>query len=260
MNKHVASHWIHTLGVMFLLAVAAGLTGCGGGGSSTPPADPTGYYGVTGFATVKQSDNTTDLNITSGLEAMVSNNRILMLSPADKLLYDIKITNINGNSFTGTAVIYTDNQNPMNATVSGTITSGSSISGTLTGTGAGNGTFKLVYESQGISPLSNIGWGVVFDNSSRYFIVQVDNAWNLTTTLVELDGYFSGCSMSGTLSVLGSSNLYRVTSTISGCTSDTSFNGDYTGFATQQNAIGTILVMAVTKADGSHSISADFSQ
>ncbi|MBI1425466.1 MAG: hypothetical protein GC149_18680 [Gammaproteobacteria bacterium] len=260
MKRMFSPSWLRVIGLCFL-PLAMLLSGCGGGSSSSPPpADPTGYYGVSGFATVKQSDNITDLSISSGLEAMVYNNRILMLSSADKLLYDITITNISGDSFTGTAVIYTDNQNPMNATVSGTITSGSSITGTLTGTGAGNGTFKLVYESKGIAPIMTTGWGVKIGGSSQYFNIQIDASRNLTTQNGVNTGYFSGCTISGNLVSIGGTQLYSVKSTISGCTTDASFNGTYNGMATSQDAASIILVFAVMKADASHSLSADFSQ
>jgi len=83
------------------------------------------------------------------LQAMVSGNRIMMLSATHKLLYDGTITSINGNSYTANFAIYSDGENPVQATASGTIISGASISGTLSGTGIGNdgsdGTFNLLY-------------------------------------------------------------------------------------------------------------------
>ena len=67
------------------------------------------------------------------------------MGEAKGLLYYGTITNISGNDFTADFTVYTDGANPMAATASGTITEGSSISGTLTGSGMGSGTFSLLY-------------------------------------------------------------------------------------------------------------------
>jgi len=68
----------------------------------------------------------------------------MMMSTANKLLYDGTITNISGNDFTAEFIIFTDGENPMTATARGTITEGSKIEGTLIGSGAGSGTFSLL--------------------------------------------------------------------------------------------------------------------
>jgi len=122
--------------VLFVLTVP----GCSDGGSGTD-ADPTGYYPNIGTASV--SDSRGGIIGVSDLQAMVSDNRIMMMSVANKLLYDGLITNISGNNFTADFTIYTDGENPIDTMASGTIIEGSKIEGTLMGSGAGNGTFSL---------------------------------------------------------------------------------------------------------------------
>ncbi len=131
------------LAAMLLVLSALALTGCfhNDDDPAPPPivnADPTGYYINTGTT----SGGT--LNITD-LQAMVNGNRIMMMSVTNELLYDGTITSISGNDFTADFTIYTAGKDPIAATVSGMITTNSSISGTLTGTGVGSGTFDLLY-------------------------------------------------------------------------------------------------------------------
>ena len=111
-------------------------------------ADPAGYYSNAGTANVEDAGG--GALVINDLQGMVDGNRIMMMSVANELLYDGTITNmeIKGDfttDFTADFTIYTSGENPMNATVSGTITAGSSITGTLTGSGVGNGQFSLLY-------------------------------------------------------------------------------------------------------------------
>jgi len=106
-------------------------------------ADHAGYYSNAGTASVDDGlGGTLGIN---DLQAMVTGTRIIMLSMDKELLYDGTITDITGDNFTADFTIYTAGENPVTATASGTITAGSSITGTLTGAGVGSGTFDLLY-------------------------------------------------------------------------------------------------------------------
>jgi len=229
-------------------------------------ADPVGYYENTGTALVKQSDNTTDLNI-NDMQAMIYNNRLMMMSVTNDLLYDGTMT-ISGDSYTATVTIYTNGQNPFSATISGTITEGSSITGDLTGTGAGNGSFSLTYATinnipaaiariQRVAPQS---WKAIIDGSSTNYEFDIDSGGGFIHNLEVTPGYFSNCEMDGTVTALGITSLYSVSITITRCTGagNSSVNGSYTGFITTQNNADTILILAL--ANGSYSVSADFVQ
>jgi|GEM_PF-1897100 len=262
--------------VLFTGVLLVSLVGCGGGGGgggtpaptpTIPDANPMGYYTNTGTATVKQTDNTTDLPITD-LEAMVYNNRLMMMSVVNNLMYDITISKITGNDYTGTATIYTDGQNPVaNVPVTGTIITGSSISGTLTGTGAGNGTFNLIYATSNsqvaaVSRIVNTSptWtgriGVV-DPTVQYQF-GIDSTGLLYDNNPIFQGYFRGCAMDGTVSALSNTSLYSVAVTVTGCTPVASVDGDYTGLAATQDGTDVILAMTLTKTDDSHSVSGNF--
>jgi len=259
--------------VLFISVILATLAACGGGGGSSPApapkpapvvnADPTGYYDVNGTATVSGG-----AIVISDLEAMVHNNRLMMMSVANNLMYDIAITKISGNDFTGTATVYTDGQNPMsNVPVTGTITTGSSITGALTGTGAGNGTFSLTYASSNDQPskISRIvntspPWTGPIGNvgPTDNYQFGIDNTGMLYDFNPIGQGYFRGCSMDGTVTALSNTSLYRVVVTITQCNPVKDLDGDYTGLAATQDISDKVLSLTLTKADGSYSVSGNF--
>ena len=232
--------------LIFLILLGFVLQGCGGGGGgggSSAAADPTGYYDVTGTANVKESDNTTDLMITD-LQAMVSGNRIMIMSTANGLLYDGTITNITQNSFTADFVIYTDGKNPVAATASGTITEGSSITGTLTGTGAGNGTFSLVYalgnnQAADLGRIDNSVWDGDLAVGPNYTF-SISSLGVLTSQGAA--GYnvpiFDFCEINGTVMPINGTSLYSVTAALTNCGTPAVNGSTYTGFATSRtNAV-----------------------
>ena len=191
------------------------------------------------------------------------------MSVAKNLMYDITITKITGNDFTGTATIYTDGQNPMaNVPVTGTITTGSSITGTLSGTGAGNGTFSLTYAKSNnqISAISRIvttltAWKALIGLNSpgdyEFGIKSTGTTGTLFDVFPTANSYFDGCAMNGTVTALSKTSLYSVAVTITAC-SDGTVNDKYTGLAATQDATDAVLAMTLASDDGKHSISADF--
>lgn len=251
-----------------LLAMLAGLVlqGCGGGGGSTTPpnANPAGYYSNDGTALVKQVDNTTDLGITD-LQALVYDNRMMMMSATEALLYDISITSISGNSFNGTAVIFLNGQNSGTATVSGIITQGSSITGTLTGTGAGNGTFSLIYATSNseVATLSRVAkpdWtGPLADSATNYQLI-VDDAGNISELTPVFSGVFNACSVVGELWVIPDTSMYKQNGFgIAGCAND-DVDAWYTGLATtrSQITVDDRLVLMFVHADKTFALYGEF--
>lgn len=271
-NTHVSQHHqrskcdiVKAFVLLLLLSSIVLLSGCfhdddddGGGGLSN--ADPAGYYNEMGSAVVKQEDDMTDLNI-EDLQALVHGNQIKMMSIAEALLYDVTITSINQNTFSGDVTIYRDGIQLSEAIVSGMITEGSSITGTLTGEGAGNGTFNLVYAQTNSSAasLSTIDVNAVSSwvgppgtlINSMEFTVASDGAISPVDPAVGT--IFSGCEPSGDISVISGTSLFSVNITLSNCT-DVAVDGDYTGIAANQS--GTVLATIVSK--GTYSIYSEF--
>ncbi|PKM46529.1 MAG: hypothetical protein CVV05_02305 [Gammaproteobacteria bacterium HGW-Gammaproteobacteria-1] len=264
--KHVfKSHWFIRSTLLVLLAGLV-LHGCGGSSSTPANANPTGYYSNNGTALVKQTDDTTDLSITD-LQAMVSGNRIIMMSAAKNLVYDGTITSINQSSYTATFTIYSSGQNPISATATGTITQGSSITGTLTGTGAGNGTFNVIYalnnDPAAISRISTEGtvnvWGG-YDNGSinshAYFVSNV-GALSAADTSGPVST-FNGCEMSGTFVPVTGANVYTIFVTVTNC-ADTTVNGtDYAGLAATRSDVDPDDRMAFSVSNGNWSLNTEF--
>ncbi len=228
-------------------------------------ANPAGYYINTGAASVDDGmSGTIDIN---DLQAMVNGNRIMMMSAANKLLYDGIITTLSGNSFTADFTIYTDGIDPVSATASGTITTGSSITGTLIGSGVGSGTFSLLYASTNdqladIARVENVAganttWMALIGNAiiEQEFII--DNIGVITHVFTTAVGIFDSCKLDGTITPITNSSLYSVSVMLTDCTNG-AVNGTYTGLATSRTDASEddILVFAVT--NGSYSPNADF--
>lgn len=242
-----------------LLTLLGVMTGCGGGGKggTTPApvvnADPTGYYDITGTASVKQSDNTTALDI-KDLQGLVYNAQLYMFSAATGYAFDGPMI-ITGNNFTATVTIYNNGYKvtmPI-ATISGTITPGKSIQGTLTGSAAGNGSFTLNYAAinNPDAALSTIQRGGYVWRSPIGGSAKVD-PFNL---IIDVAGAFSNagpggtlaCDITGKFTPIAGAHLYSVTATMSNCF-DPAAAGTYTGLAstyTQTNP-NDVLVMVVT--------------
>lgn len=259
---------------VFLAAI--GLVNCGGGGggggtTTTPPAaDPAGYYGTSGTLDYKNVIGLT-VNATK-VQGIVKNNQILLFSSDGFDIYDIHISSISGNDFTGTAKVYEFGgpaQYTSDLTVSGTITAGSSITGTFSGTGNfGQGTFSLVYNDQmGTIPTSpSNNWQLYVAGNNIDFIT--DGAGGIASGtagtpvgVLAPAGVFANCVVNpaGTTTVIGSSKIYKVTLTLAGDGGGTcAFAGDYTGYVVAQDATPTALAMALVVKDGSTAFGGSF--
>lgn len=219
-------------------------------------ADPAGYYNNTGDASVE--DGAGGTMMINDLQAMVSGDRMMLLSTANGLLYDGTITDISGNRFTANFTIYTDGENPMPATASGTILEGSKIEGTLTGSGVGKGTFTLTYAEameQQAADLVRIEERLWDGNAAE----GPDYAFNISPQGLLIHRFdaglaipvFDGCKINGTVVPISGSSLYEVTATLTSCANpsvDSSPTNDYTGFAVSRtnSVVDDTLVLALS--------------
>ncbi len=257
MTPHcLTTHFSH-LPMMLLVLFALALQGCGDGVRILPPsdADPAGYYINTGTASVDDGAGGT-ISITD-LQAMVDGNRIMMLSVAHELLYDGIITSITGNSFEADFTIYTGGKNPLSATVSGTITTGSSITGTLTGSGVGSGQFTLLYATTNDQAAAMTsawrGSGGGFDE----FGFTIDGAGKLVHDKTSDVLPFDTCKMNGTVTPVSGTRLYRVGVNLTDC-DDFDVNGSYTGLTTTRDESVTNDRLVYAVSNGAYTLSGEF--
>lgn len=250
------------------LGLALILQACGGGGDDapapTPNADPKGYYNNTGTATVLAGTGNTQVSITD-LQGMIYNNRLIMFSVAQGLSYYGTIS-ISGNSYSGTVNAYDDGTLvATSAAVSGAIVQGSTVTGTLTGAGAGSGSFTLNYaatnsEVAALARVENmLAWeGVIGGGTTTGYMFNVNSTGNVLHHDQILSGVFSGCSMNGTISPVIGANLYSVSVTLTACSNAAVNATNYTGLATtrQKLAADDTLVWIVT--NGTYSMAAEF--
>jgi len=253
---------LRALRMGFILFAAMVVVSCGGGGSSTPSADPTGYYGVIG--TMTTIDNETSMSVTSSMtQGIAENNQILIFSSDGKFLFDIHVSSITGNNFTGTAKAFEmsgSQQVTADLKVTGTITQGSSIKGTLSGTAAfGQGTFSLIYNNQmGAIPALASNWKFTDTNFSNNIDFSTDGTGAIASGPTAPTGFFANCSVNpvGITTEIGSSKIYKVALTLGGATCGVA--GDYTGYVVAQDAAPTALAMALVIKDGSKAFGASF--
>ena len=221
-------------------------------------ADPKGYY--TGTASVKQADNTSDLNI-GDLHGMVSGNRMMIMSEEQHvLLYDAVITSISGSRYTASVDIYKDGTFEAATTLSGSIVPASSITGTLAGEGAGNGSFTLTYsQNNSDSALSRIEgeWNLFLNKTDTTFgdsLMTINSVGEISLD-ISIQGStptIGGCNFTSSTVVapIAGVNIYGLSLTLAGC-NDSDVNGEYTGFMTTTNVMDDEVV--VTFSNGVYS-------
>ena len=215
-----------TFGLLLVLMSGQSLTGCSSSSSSTPApivpppppavdANPIGYYTGSAAITVTAGDLTIDA---PDLQAIVDADTFVVVSIAENLLYKGTITDITGNDYTATVRIYKDNYYIRSASVTGSITEQSTITGTITGTGDyANGSFNLTYSLlNSRAPLTfvmNTEWG----NGVDYFASDFVNFFNTNTnTRVTITGTspiteLAGCDADNTpLTSVDSEQIGRI--------------------------------------------------
>ena len=220
-----------------------------------------GYYTNTGTASVSDGMGGT-IEITN-LQAMVSGNRIIMMSvmntPTETkgLLYDGMITRTSDNDFTADFTIYTDGENPMSATASGTITEGAKIEGELVGSGVGGGTFSLLYASTndqaaavasawlgGGGGFFEIGFTITDTGSLDH-----DESAGITP--------FKLCKMNGTVTPVSGTRLYSVSVELTNC-DDPLVEGAYTGLTTTRDGTAANNLLVYSVSNGAYTVSGEF--
>lgn len=252
---------ISLLSAVFLsLLLIMGLQGCSDSDSAPADQNPKGFYDA-GTANIKLDDDTTDL-VLSDLEGMVSGNRFMIMSVSEVLLYDGTFTEITGNTYTATVNIYKNGVLlPDTATVTGTITTASSMEGTLTGVGAGNGSFSLTYSLNNEPSALNridINWAGTINGIKEGEFTTITSTGDVSRSAPFFTNFIilKGCDYGAGSTVLPISgvNVYEVNMELIDCT-DSNVNGTYSGFATTQSVADSFLVLAFT--NGSHSASGD---
>jgi hypothetical protein len=268
--------------IVVIVSLALGLQACGGGGSSTttPDASPSGYY--TGSAAVKTpSDDTTDYAI-DDIQIMINGNRIMIMSDLKAVLYDGTFT-VSGNTLTSTVSIYYNGniQTGAAATASlvATVTEGSQLTGTFTGTELGNGTFTSTYSnlSNTSANITNVendnsgggtrAWKTNPNEATGTNVLQIEVFTNseMTDAINATGLTFNGCTFNQesltSYEPIANSSLFSVKIYFRGCTTSDvrSVNsGSYTGFSQYKSDTPNKIALAIT--NGKYALTDDFDE
>ncbi len=274
-----ASHPIRlTPFLMILLMLSAlMLQGCGGGGGggggSAPVvnADPTGYYTNSGFVDVKAADNTAQ-RLVQGIQGMVHDGQLMMLSDTENLTYVGTFT-VSGNDFSGTATVYEgDVMVQENVLLSGMITEGSKITGTLGGTEVANGTFQLDY-----APLVDNGpvdmsmvirlldWEPVTGTPPAIPFLSMGNEPTPVPNISSSSGsdMFSNCRFNGRIEPIANTHLYTVSITMTSCspgTKDVEAIPTYAGLASVRSEVSSNDRLILVLTNGAYDFSGEYKE
>ena len=229
MNKFFIARISHLLAVVSISLSAVLMFGCGG--DDSPPAapavtDPTGYYINTGDATVN-ADTLTPLVITD-LQGMVTSTQLTMFSANAILAYSGTIT-VSANSYSGTVTVYESGvATQPGVPVRGTITQGSRITGTMTGTGLGNGSFTLDYATapgnnavDNSMVVDNLTWQPVNDLVNVNVGIFSYASPTINITAASGLGIFNNCDFLGRFDPIPGTHLYTVSGTMNNCAPST---------------------------------------
>lgn len=214
-------------------------------------ANPTGYYDQ-GTLFVN-SDTTTD---EGAFQAIIHNNRLMMVSIKEWLMYDGTMT-IAGNEFTTDAVVYEAGVKTGTTTITGTITEGVEITlGVLKGTGVmGNGTFTLTYasaETNGntaeilkvVSDMDNPEWTGAISGSEPDYQFQIPGLYSLTDDVEATGGGLDTCTIAGEISLIPSTALYGILIDPVDSCENLAINGtSFTGLAVTKTVANETLLM-----------------
>ena len=219
-------------------------------------ANPTGYYTNNGFVNVKAADDTTQ-RLVNDIQGMVANGQLMMLSDSENIAY-IGTFTVSGNDFSGSVTVYEAGAMvQQDVSVTGLITEGSSLTGTLGGSGVANGTFKLNYaEDNGPVDLAQLErdftWFPVdnlnIPNLDLRNPTQVAPADNISAAGVG-SNIFDGCSYRGRIDPIAGTHLYTVSVTmVNPCTGAATGVVDaipaYTGLASVRGTDRFVLALS----------------
>ncbi|MCF6324504.1 MAG: hypothetical protein L3J89_09310 [Gammaproteobacteria bacterium] len=235
-----------------------------------PDATPAGYYINTGTATVSDGGSST---ISIGdLQAIVHGSRMMMMSVTHELLYDGTITSIDGNDYTADFRIYKDAVFVTDATVTGQITTGASITGILTGSGFGSGGgFNLLYGTTNheVASLARIErvlpatWGATIGgaDATADYEFTIDDVGGVVDDVSNVDGLFDSCFLNFEVSIIRlivDTNFYEPTFLVHCNGGGFLHEGEYTGLATTRSDATTDDTLVLMMTSGTHSFSGDF--
>lgn len=218
----------------------------------------TGYF--TGSAAVKtDGDDTIDFAV-SDLQIMISGTRIMMMSDAEALLYDGTFT-ISGNDLTSTVTIYHNGDVKGTALLNATVSEGSQITGSFTGTELGNGTFVSTFSNlsntaSALSQVDNRDW-FAFINESTLGLLEftIDFSGNLGNGILrQTELTFQDCQIvGGTFLPVANTSLFEVIVTFDLCATP-AVDGTYTGLS----QLKTAATFASTVSNGTYAFADNF--
>ena len=234
------------------------LSSCGGGGGGgVPDADPTGYYDDTGVATI-MTDTASPVTI-DAFQGIFNKNKITLFNQNNNDAYAyVGTITVSGNSFSGTVSVYHNGVKQSEAPIDGTITQGTTITGSLAGTGAGKGTFILNYNNKPLAASLTVfgttrcGAGNIMNQIGCFDITNGMITPNSQTTF---NGTFFGCdASSGTVAPITGTSLYNVTITLTGCTNGVALDGVYSGLAATYSDVAGGVNIALAISMGNYSV------
>jgi len=231
-------------------------------------ADPTGYYINSGFVDVKAGDNTTQRLVTD-VQGMVHDGQLLMLSETENLTY-VGTFSVNENDISGTVTVYeADVMTQANVPLSGMITQGTRITGTLGGTGVANGTFQLDYAADnGPVDMSMVArllsWEPVTGSPPDLPFLSVSDValpvQNIGSAS-SMGGIFTSCDYLGRIEPIAATHLYTVSVTAANC-----MNGDilatpsYTGLVSVRSDVNANDRLILVLTNGAYDFSGEYKE
>ncbi|MCF6211368.1 MAG: hypothetical protein L3J88_06605 [Gammaproteobacteria bacterium] len=258
------------LPVLLLALFALALQGCGDGVRVLPQsdADPTGYYTNSGYVVVMEANNTTPRSTKADFQGMVYDGQFMMMSDTENLTYVGTFT-VSGNDFSGTVTVYEDDvMTQENVPLSGMITEGSKMTGTLGGDGAANGTFRLNY-AKGVDNgpvdmdmvVRTLSWEPVTGTPPNIPFLGVGNDSSPVPNFgaaTSGSGIFNNCDFNGRIEPIANTHLYTVSVTMSSCVNADILGseGKYTGLVSVRDT--DRLILALT--NGAYDFSGEYKE
>jgi hypothetical protein len=229
-------------------------------------ADPTGYYINSGFVDVKAGDNTTQRLVTD-VQGMVHDGQLLMLSETENLTY-VGTFSVNENDISGTVTVYeADVMTQENIPLSGMITQGTRITGTLGGTGVANGTFQLDYAADnGPVDMSMVvrllSWEPATGSPPITPFIGVGDDTAPTPNFGSItsgSGVLNSCDFNGRIEPIAGVHLYSVSVIVSGCTNPSLLaTPTYTGLVSVRSDVNANDRMIVVLTNGAYDFSGEY--
>jgi len=226
--------------------------------------------------------------VLGNLQALVQGKRIIIThfiprpdngTPNSEVyFYDGTISNLDGDSFSGSFKIYDTGVDPVaetidpvtfTADVTANFTEEFIITGTLSGTGPGLGAFTLNYVTSenadaAFSKIENITdqtWRGNFNEGPSLYLMSIDNVGNMSTVDRASEPAFSECNIeTGTMTPVTGTGIYRVNLVFIDC-DDLALRGiPFTGLATTKTTTDADDTMVFAVSSESIGIFGDFAR